>query len=375
MTVSPQGSQDGDHPPSIGVNGVESGASLGSPALPPTLFKLPNLNSVDRGQVQLDQSPADDPMAERQTPADQLTSRPIAPAPLHSSDQPHTPEPPAVSTTAPAVPAGTADTSNAHSAKVSHSSERYLTPHHQPAGRSWMERIGSHSAVVVLLLIVIAAGLVIGRNSADQGFDSSLADNSDLLDFDEGTELDLPLPKHGYQPQASVADVEPSKVVSARTSEPKIADIEPGTATSNAMVANEVEAGTSEVTVASEETNAAVEETADSAALLNNPQTDLASAGAVDADRMEVNKVNDGSTNVDFMAASSRVPVETSDDDLPTLDELDDQSEGESELSLPEVTTPAHRLSKTPAPIIDWRLYLPREQRATTDTDVPLTSN
>ncbi len=90
----------------------------------------------------------------------------------------------------------TAPLERANSPENSRLPERNPITQDRPAGRSWMERIGSHSVVVVLLLVVVAAGLVIGRNSRNQGLDSSLADSSDLLDFDEGTELDLPLPKH-----------------------------------------------------------------------------------------------------------------------------------------------------------------------------------
>ena len=45
MTVSPQRPQDGNHQPSVGGNGVRSDETLDSQALPPTLFKLPNLNT------------------------------------------------------------------------------------------------------------------------------------------------------------------------------------------------------------------------------------------------------------------------------------------------------------------------------------------
>ncbi len=105
------------------------------------------------------------------------------------------------------------------------SPERHPIPHHQPAGRSWMERIGSHSVVVVLLLVVIAAGLVIGRNSRNQGIDSSLADSSDLLDFDEGTELDLPLPKHVYNQPTNIATTAKAEL-SAQSQESRVSGLE-----------------------------------------------------------------------------------------------------------------------------------------------------
>ncbi len=59
MTVSPQWPQDGNRQPSVGGSGVESGDSVNSPTLPPTLFQLPNLNQEARGHAQSDQASID----------------------------------------------------------------------------------------------------------------------------------------------------------------------------------------------------------------------------------------------------------------------------------------------------------------------------
>jgi hypothetical protein len=236
-----------------------------------------------------------------------------------------------------------------------------------------MERIGSHSVVVVLLLIVIAAGLVIGRNSRNQGIDSSLADSNDLLDFDEGTELELPLPKHVYNPPTEIATTAQAES-SAQSQQPGVSALESTEALTNAVVASDVSTGPSrEETVGG--VSVAADIFADSAATLNDPRTDLAVIGDANANRIEVNKVNDGSTKVDFVAASARTPAETSLNTLPTLDDLDDQPAGAGGLTMPDAKTPSPQLTKTPAPIIDWRLYLPNEEPATADTDVPFTSN
>ncbi len=233
-----------------------------------------------------------------------------------------------------------------------------------------MERIGSHSVVVVILLVVIAAGLVIGRNSRNQGLDSSLADSSELLlDFDEGTELELPLPKHDDNRQSKFAATESS----AQSQLPGVSAFAPSDSLTSAIVATDV--ATSPNRDAAADDASAADIFADSAARLSDPRTDLAATGGADANLVGVNNVNEGSANVDFLAASSRIPAETSLNSLPTLDELDDQPSAAGEQTTVAAKTPAPRLSKTPAPIIDWRPYLPREEPASADTNVPFTSN
>jgi hypothetical protein len=233
-----------------------------------------------------------------------------------------------------------------------------------------MERIGSHSVVVVLLLVVIAAGLVIGRNSRNQGLDSSLADSSDLLlDFDEGTELELPLPKHDDKQQSKFAATESS----AQSQQPGVSALEPSDSLTSAIVATDVT--TSPSREAAVDGASVADIFADSAARLSDPRTDLAATGGADANVVEVNKVNEESSNVDFLAASSRIPAETSLNSLPTLNELDDQPSSVGEQTKADAKTPAPRLSKTPAPIIDWQPYLPPEEPASADTNVPFTSN
>lgn len=371
MTVSPQWPQDGNRQPSVGGNGVESDDTLDLPVLPPTLFELRNLNQEARGHANTDLPSVN------QSPANQAFQ-----GSTNSDDEPRSPIPPAVSsnvsTSASAARTGASAPSTANEPENARAPERNPIPRDQPAGRTWMERIGSHSVVVVLLLVVIAAGLVIGRNSRNQGFDSSLANSSDLLDFDEGTELELPLPKHDYNQQTNTAATAEAES-SAQSQVPGVSALEPSGTLTNTIVASDVAPSLSQKPAADGATVDA-DILADSAAWLNDPRTDLprtdlAATGDADADRVEVDNVNDGFTNVDFMAASNRIPAETSFDTLPTLDDLDDQPSGAGGLPMPDARTPVPQLSKTPAPIIDWRLYLPKEEPATADTNVPLTSN
>ncbi len=58
-----------------------------------------------------------------------------------------------------------------------------------PAGRTWMEQVGSHGIVIGLLLSVIAAALLTGRDR-----DQSSSEQVDLLSFDRN-DLQLPLPE------------------------------------------------------------------------------------------------------------------------------------------------------------------------------------
>ncbi len=362
MTVSPQWPQDGNRQPSVGGNGVESDNSCDSPALPPTLFELPNLNQAPRVQPQANRTP---------------TKEAYQPSPI-SDDEPRSPTPPAVSaapTPVAMVPVGTEVPDGGRiAAQNSPLPERKPFTQERPAGRSWMERIGSHSIVVVLLLVVVAAGLVIGRNSRNEGLDSSLAESSNLLDFDEGTELDLPLPKH-----SDIEQIEFAANVEAESSTQPLESDAPALNSSGTLT-DEIVSTAASATPSPEapvESSSAVAGTfADFAARLDDPRTELTATGEAEASHVAVNKVNDGATRVDFMAASSRVPGESGAHTLPTLEELADQPDEAAEQPMADATTNVLQLSKTPAPIIDWRSYLPPVKNpANADTSVPSTSN
>jgi len=61
-----------------------------------------------------------------------------------------------------------------------------------PAGRSWMDSIGSHGIVVALLLIVVAAALYTGRADDGEAADNSLGDGRDWLNYNVVGEVSLP---------------------------------------------------------------------------------------------------------------------------------------------------------------------------------------
>ncbi|MEM1069612.1 MAG: hypothetical protein AAGI63_12000 [Planctomycetota bacterium] len=61
-----------------------------------------------------------------------------------------------------------------------------------PAGRSWSESIGSHGIVLGLLLVVVAAALITGRDGQENDTESNLAGHSDLIEFDRGDMVEMP---------------------------------------------------------------------------------------------------------------------------------------------------------------------------------------
>jgi len=172
MTVSPEWPQDGNRRPRPAAGGA-SGDRARDPALPPTLFKLPNLNR-DRGeedrperrqtappaQMASEPPPADEPKPEAET-----EQQDEAEAKKKKSESEKKPDPP------PRAP---------------------LPPTDQPAGRSWMDTFGSHGMVVVLLLTVVSAALLSSRDRPDPSLES-LAEN-EPVEEKSGEYVDLSYP-------------------------------------------------------------------------------------------------------------------------------------------------------------------------------------
>ena len=87
-----------------------------------------------------------------------------------------------------------------------------LAPIDRPAGRSWMDSIGSHGIVVALLLVVVAAALYTGRVSKDDSDAASLADGRDWLEY--GTDDEISLPKAAVADGSTRAPIEePERVL------------------------------------------------------------------------------------------------------------------------------------------------------------------
>ena len=219
MTVSPKW-PDERKKPQFQEGNPDLAKPTGPPnALPPTLFQLPNLRA-DR--------PADDSRTEisdsASTPAGQKLAHHVAEMPFGShgteptqilttqqpanptqpcsgrDDEPRFPPPPAVvdgtETLATTPSAGVNRESISRYGANNRTPESKQTtppgPTDRPAGRSWMDSIGSHGIVVALLLVVVAAALYTGRVAKDDSDDASLADGRDWLEYGTNDEISLP---------------------------------------------------------------------------------------------------------------------------------------------------------------------------------------
>ena len=222
MTVSPQWPDEGKIP-----QFPEGNPELANPAgppnvLPPTLFQLPDLRIDSHASVGPTEksgsastratSGSNDHVAEMpfgrmgsagasigHDPTNQSMARPV-PSPGRGDDEPRFPTPPAV-VDGSETPA-TSNRGGVNRESISRYGAENLIPDtaestpvgqtDRPAGRSWMDSIGSHGIVVALLLVVVAAALYTGRAGKDDPDDSSLADGRDWLEYGTGEEISLP---------------------------------------------------------------------------------------------------------------------------------------------------------------------------------------
>ena len=228
MTVSPKW-PDERKKPQFQKGNPDLAKPTGPPnALPPTLFQLPNLH-VAR-QPAAERTEISDSLSTPAGPdfAHQVARMPFESVELEGTQAVQVPKtrPPANSeqlghgkadeprfSTMPAVLGGDETSATAPADGVNRKSiscygasnlspenkkTMPLAPVDRPAGRSWMDSIGSHGIVVTLLLVVVAAALYTGRVSKDDSDAASLADGRDWLEY--GTEDDISLPR------AAVAD-------------------------------------------------------------------------------------------------------------------------------------------------------------------------
>lgn len=203
MTVSPEWPQDGKRRPRAGDNGMGSGDDSRESALPPTLFKLPDLNR-DQDNRQPPPAAMSPPEEGNRQPAEERLPDPPAPVDQPPAEQARQQEP--------AAEEPKAEDSAPPRAPLPPATD-------QPAGRSWMETFGSHGMVVALLLTVVAAALVSSRNPTTPSLDS-LAE-SDAIE--ETSQIDTPIPSHGDDRSELVwsAEVEPY------TAGPELAEQQP----------------------------------------------------------------------------------------------------------------------------------------------------
>ena len=408
MTVSPQWPDEGSRPPQQPASGRETDDSYRTNALPPTLFQLPNLN-VDRttaggsptpsdttdehrsaatpppmgagvvGQVPFVPGNSETPHSAQSEPCaahiDRLADNPTAAAhpaaPVDDSDDlpPTFPTPPAVthSTQTPATMGRRTD-----------SVRRAPVSSDMPAGRSWMDSIGSHGIVVVLLLVVVAAALITGRNAADNGPDGNLAESTEWLDFDEGSDVQLPLPASVIEP-TSTSDItslvesmglanEESSIAEAATPQGQNAAIENTTS----LGIPEPQAGFAPDSLAdncSGQTGSTLDVPADEYFDPPMPQPTAAASSKV-----QFNEYVSGPTSIDVMTAANRVPIGDDKSVLPSLEELAGETTDfhatPSESSVTP-TGPIRIRTSTPNGIVDWSKHLPAPEPTTTTATLP----
>jgi len=242
MTVSPKW-PDERKKPQFQEGNPDLAKPTGPPnALPPTLFQLPNLraeNARSSSNTEISESTstppgqnfahhvAEMPFGSVGREGTQAVRIPTTPQTAcsgqpgnESDDEPRFPTPPAVvdgtETPATAPSAGVNREAISRYGEINRSPENKETtpqaPTDRPAGRSWMDSIGSHGIVVALLLVVVAAALYTGRVGRDDSDDDSLADGRDWLEY--GTDDEISLPKAAVADGSTVAPMaEPDRVL------------------------------------------------------------------------------------------------------------------------------------------------------------------
>ena len=373
MTVSPKWPDEGKK--SQFQEGNPDLAKLVGPpnALPPTLFQLPNLRA-DRGpdanRTEFSDSvstPAGQNFAHRvaempfgsrgpdgtqagRVPTIQQTVNP-AQSGKGNDDEPRFPTPLAVVDGIETPATNQSDGVNRESIsrygannRASESKETPpLTPTDRPAGRSWMDSIGSHGIVVALLLVVVAAALYTGRVGSNDADDASLAEGRDWLEY--GTDEEISLPK------AAVAD----GVTGAPVTEADrvLEDANQG------MTPNGLVSGS---TVASRESQLEKNSPASSAVLSQPVESDeYHSSQSIFAENNSPN----ASESLQQPHASIVAPVSpaaTRTDQAVTRENQPRQTRQPAAygISVPASQTPNYQRTATPSGIPDWSKYFPR---------------
>lgn len=396
MTVSPSWPLDGNLQPQAGDTGVEGKDHSPHAGPPPTLFRLPNLSASSRIRRKAEE--AEDPRTNLVPPGDvshttpativepqaglkrsEVVGRPVefieeivppsAADQLSAADQPSTAEhrrstridgafcEPAVASIEEFVSPPLA------AAPTSAPGPSQPTPvRDAPAGRSWMESLGSHGVVIVLLLVVVAAALLTGQGDEDPA-SKSLSTQSELLDFDElNIELpatDAPISQGGVlaESQASAAN----QAVASPTSQ---SYTEVPLPTSNvvfevpAATAQGSEPVTSEFSDGPPNSSEAVA-TLDSPLPRAIPGLDHELNEGLLSSEIQTNRFVNPGTGVSALPVSVRSQAQPQNSSLPSLEELAGVSVQAADVAPGNSTAPTRLLSETPAGISDWSKYLP----------------
>ena len=373
MTVSPKW-PDERKKPQFQEGNPDLAKPTGPPnALPPTLFQLPNLRADlgrDMSRTEISDSAS--------TPAGQNLAHHVAEMPFGSvkpegtqavripttqqtanSDQPGNGNDAELSFPTPvAVVGGTETPATMPSAGVNRESiSRYgasnrspdrkettpLAPTDRPAGRSWMDSIGSHGIVVALLLVVVAAALYTGRVGKDDSDDASLADGRDWLEY--GTDDEISLPKAAVADSSTGAPVaEPDRVLQDASQTVPQTSLSTGTA---------VASGESQL-----EDNSST-----SSALLRQPvgldeYRNSQSASAENSPRNASDSFQQ--PHASMVAPVSPAATRTDQSELQQNQPRQTGQPAAYGISVPASQTPTYQRTATPSGIPDWSKYFPR---------------
>lgn len=365
MTVSPKWPDEGKNTQFQEENpGIAT--PVGPPnALPPTLFQLPDLRVKQHqstGRTEFSDSASTRagrdfarPVAEMPfATADPSEAEPVAVQGMHTAanaaepstsgdDEPRFPMPPAVvdDLATPATAAVNRDSIASYAAN-NLAPEKKSTdtppPVDTPAGRSWMDSIGSHGIVVALLLVVVAAALYTGRVGNDDTNDASLADGHDWIEY--GTEDEISLPKAALA-EGSSKQTDPLSVAAA-----------------DSKTLND---GASGSAIASDQSQIANNSTT-SGVLLSEP------VGGNPDPESPSSLVENQATNSNALFQqphASTIPTVSSAavrrDQLPTQANLTRQTEQPAAygISVPADPAPTYQQTSTPSGIADWSKYFP----------------
>ena len=323
MTVSPRRAQDGQHLPSD----LHQSSDRSSYDMPPTLFKLPHLNPTSHAHADWDQpAPAvpNEPV-EANVPVATAASASVANAANQTDPTGNGMQaPPVVSpsqSTPQAPPTGELGPSSTNAANDSH-----------PMGRTWMERVGSHTLILSMLLIVVAAAVLTGRNTGDpaESDDAVAASVGKEIQFDAQGQVELPIPDHlhlseslevanDHSPPMSAVDyadpgvIEPYALDGERTITQKLAfDRRPAANPAEEFVATQSRStALSEPQRNRDDSLASTYENSDAAAV-SKP-----------GPHVESSQPHDGSMSVGATTVSNRTVLEDEALAVPTLEDLE----------------------------------------------------
>lgn len=355
MTVSPRWPQD-DAEQSSDV-GDRVAADNGDPRnMPPTLFRLPNLNSAP-----VTPDPAFiEPIAESDIASTPSSGAPSAePAPTaYPTISPLDISPAAADAAAKEVHANQTPLPE-QSIPARSFPEASVPASDTPAGRSWMEVTGQNGVVVLLLMIVVATAIFTGRDTSTDLSDVAIADALDIDQTDPG----VPIPAHDHDLSIGVASsqqtslpdpndigsIEPNTDAVAKTADPSpsFASLEPPHVNAPPVAAQR---NLDPSTFGAFDTNVSIDKTA--ANEFGVPQVDA---------KTVANRV-DEATDFDSDVAFNPPSLESLADSL-----FEDESTLGSESSGIQANSFAPVFSKTPVGISDWLKFLPAPPNATSN--------